>query len=59
MDRPGVAAGAVAAVAALWVAEGRVPPGSAGLAAGGGTLALLTELARRGVRAAAFEGAGT
>ncbi len=59
MDRPGVAAGAVAAVAALWVAEGRVPPGSAGLAAGVDTLALLTELARRGVRAAAFEGAGT
>lgn len=58
MDRPGVAAGAVAAVAALWVAEGRVPPGSAGLAAVDDGLGLLAELARRGVRAAVFEGAG-
>ena len=57
MDRPGVAAGAVAAVAALWVAEGRLPPGSAGLAAGDDALGLLGELARRGVRAAVFEGA--
>ncbi len=58
MDRPGVAAGAVAAVAALWVAEGRVPPGSAGLAAVDDGLGLLAELARRGGRAAVFEGAG-
>ena len=57
MDRPGVAAGAVAAVAALWVAEGRLLPGSAGLAAGDDALGLLGELARRGVRAAVFEGA--
>ncbi|MBL8777476.1 MAG: NAD(P)-binding domain-containing protein [Acidimicrobiales bacterium] len=58
MDRPGVAAGAVAAVAALWVAERRLPVGSAGLAAGDDVLGLLADLARRGVRAAVFEGAG-
>ena len=56
MDRPAVAAGAVAAVAALWVAEARVPPGSAGLATGDHGRAILAELSRRGVRAAVFEG---
>jgi len=60
MDRPAVAAGAVAAVAALWVGEGRILPGSTGLAvaAGDGVVAFLAELARRGVRAAVFEGIG-
>ena len=56
MDRPGVAAGAVAAVAALWAAEGRLDAGSAGLGAVPDELGLLTELARRGIRAAVFEG---
>lgn len=60
MDRPAVAAGAVAAVAALWVGGGRIRPGSAGLAlaAGDEVVAFLAELARRGVRAAVFEGIG-
>jgi saccharopine dehydrogenase-like NADP-dependent oxidoreductase len=59
LDRPAVAAGAVAAVAAQWVAEGALTR------AGAGGLAelvdypvpFLGELARRGVRAAVFEGA--
>ncbi|MBW3669757.1 MAG: hypothetical protein KY443_11160, partial [Actinobacteria bacterium] len=58
LDRPGVAAGAVAAVAATWASEGRFTrAGAAGL---GELVAdpvpFLAELARRGVRAAAFEG---
>ena len=59
MDRPGVAAGAVSAVAAMWAVQGRL------LRSGAGSLAdlvepvpFLTELATRGVRAAVFEGAG-
>lgn len=56
IDRPAVGAGAVAAVAALWLAEGRIPPGSAGLAGVTDVLAFAAELARRGVRAAVFEG---
>lgn len=60
IDRPGVAAGAVAAVAASWAAAGRLTRvGAAGL----GELVVepapfLHELAGRGVRAAVFEGAG-
>lgn len=59
IDRPGVAAGAVAAVAAGWAAGGRfVRSGAAGL---GELVAepapFLHELAERGVRAAVFEGA--
>ena len=58
LDRPAVAAGAVAALAAMWVAEGRVRrPGAAGLATLVEPLPFLVELARRGVRAAVFEGA--
>ncbi|HEX9995412.1 MAG TPA: Gfo/Idh/MocA family oxidoreductase [Acidimicrobiales bacterium] len=58
LDRPGVAAGAVAAVAALWAAESRLArPGAAGLAElVAEPVPFLTELGRRGVRAAAFEG---
>jgi saccharopine dehydrogenase-like NADP-dependent oxidoreductase len=58
IDRPGVAAGAVAAVSALWAAEGLLSrPGAAGL----GELVdepgpFLAELARRGVKVAVFEG---
>jgi saccharopine dehydrogenase-like NADP-dependent oxidoreductase len=59
VDRPAVGAGAVAAVAAWWSVEGRfVRPGAAGLAVLlADTVPFLAELARRGVRAAVFEGA--
>jgi hypothetical protein len=57
MDRPAVAAGAVAAVAAVWVGEGRLRgPGALGLAALAEPGPFLADLARRGVKAAAFEG---
>ncbi|MGD9796621.1 MAG: NAD(P)-binding domain-containing protein [Acidimicrobiia bacterium] len=57
MDRPGVAAGAVAALAAVWAGEGRLRrTGSAGLAVLVDPLPMLAELARRGVKAAVFEG---
>ena len=56
MDVPGVAAGAVAAQAAVAAASGTVRAGAAGLAATKDALALLQELARRGVKAAAFQG---
>lgn len=58
MDRPGVAAGAVAAAAARWGMEGRFRrSGAAGLAELlNGTAEFLTELAKRGVKAAVFEG---
>jgi hypothetical protein len=57
MDRPAVAAGAVAAVAVqTMVAGGLRRPGAAGLAELVDPLAFLGELARRGVRAAVFEG---
>lgn len=59
MDRPAVAAGAVAAVTAVAVLEGAVlRPGAAGLAELVEPIPFLTELARRGVKAAVFEGAG-
>ncbi len=60
IDRPGVAGGAVAAVSALWAAGGRFRrTGAGGLA----ELVdepgpFLVELARRGVKAAAFRGTG-
>lgn len=56
MDVPGVAAGAVAAQAAVAAASGTVRAGAAGLAATSDALGLLQELARRGVKAAAFQG---
>lgn len=57
MDRPGVAAGCVAAVAAVWAGEGRLRrPGAAGLAELAEPVPFLSELSRRGVRAAAFDG---
>lgn len=60
MDRPAVAAGAVAAVAARFILEGRLRRhGATGLAEAVDSLAFLTELARRGVRAAVFEGDGS
>lgn len=57
MDRPAVAAGAVAAVAAAGLTDGRIDAtGSFGLAQLEDPLPLLTDLAERGIRAAAFEG---
>ncbi|MEA3078000.1 MAG: hypothetical protein QOF60_2908 [Actinomycetota bacterium] len=58
IDKPAVAAGAVAAVAALWAASGRLArPGAAGLAElVAEPVSFLRELADRGVRAAVFEG---
>ncbi|MBK9179907.1 MAG: Gfo/Idh/MocA family oxidoreductase [Acidimicrobiales bacterium] len=57
VDRPAVSAGTVAALAAVWAAERRLgPPGAAGLAALATPVPFLAELARRGVRAAVFEG---
>lgn len=57
-DRPGVAAGAVAAVAATALVRGQlgIAPGASGLAATDAARDLLAELARRGVKAAAFTG---
>ena len=58
MDRPAVAAGAVAAVAAVQAARGELRAvGAAGLAELVDPVAFLAELARRGVKAAVFEGA--
>jgi saccharopine dehydrogenase-like NADP-dependent oxidoreductase len=59
IDRPAIAAGAVAAVATLWAGAGGLARAGAG---GLGELVedpvpFLQELARRGVRAAVFEGA--
>jgi hypothetical protein len=57
VDRPGVAAGAVAALAAAWIAEGRlVRPGAGGLAELVEPTPFLAGLAERGVKAAVFEG---
>ncbi|MBU6329309.1 MAG: NAD(P)-binding domain-containing protein [Acidobacteria bacterium] len=58
MDRPAVAAGAVAAVAVRFAIEGRLHrSGAAGLAELVDPLAFLQDLAARGVRAATFDGA--
>ena len=57
LDRPAIAASATAAVTALRVAPGSCEPGATGLAGLGATRPILLELARRGVRAAVFEGA--
>ena len=57
IDRPGVAAGAVAAMAAAWVGEGRlIRPGAGGLAELVEPTPFLASLAERGVKAAVFEG---
>jgi hypothetical protein len=57
MDRPGVAAGCVAAVTAAWCGEGRAErSGAAGLGELVAPVPFLAELARRGVKAAAFDG---
>ena len=57
LDRPGVAAGAVAALAALAAAGGELArPGAGGLAELADPLPMLRELRDRGVKAATFEG---
>jgi hypothetical protein len=58
LDRPAVAAGAVAAVAAIRLGRGELglDPGAHGLAAIEDATGFLHALAERGVRAAAFEG---
>jgi saccharopine dehydrogenase-like NADP-dependent oxidoreductase len=59
VDRPAVAAGAVAAVAARWVVDGRLArTGAGGLAGLADPGPFLAALAERGVKAAIFEGAG-
>lgn len=57
MDRPAVAAGAVAAVAARWIITDQLRrTGAGGLAELVEALPFLQELARRGIKAAIFEG---
>lgn len=56
IDRPGVAAGSVAAQTCLWVLDGQVGPGARGLAETVDVKPFLRELAGRGVRAAIFDG---
>jgi saccharopine dehydrogenase-like NADP-dependent oxidoreductase len=56
IDRPAVAAGTVAGLAARWVAAGRVGPGAQGLGGAVDALRFLQELSESGVRAAVFEG---
>jgi hypothetical protein len=59
VDRPAVAAGAVAALAAHWTAAGRLTrTGAGGLASLVDPGPFLAALAERGVRCAVFEGAG-
>lgn len=58
IDRPAVAGGAVAALAAVAVARGEVAAGARGLAGAVEPVPFLAELARRGVKAAAFVGDG-
>jgi hypothetical protein len=57
IDRPGVAAGTVAALAAAWLLEGRLSrTGAGGLAELVEPTPFLASLADRGVKAAVFEG---
>ena len=59
VDRPAVAAGAVAALAARWAVDGRLArTGAGGLAVMADPGPFLAALADRGVKAAVFEGAG-
>lgn len=58
MERPAVAAGAVAAAAAVWAVQGRLgPSGAGGLASVETAGALLGELHERGIGVSRFEGA--
>ena len=57
IDHPSAAAAAVAATAAGWALADELPPGAWGLGMLDEPLPWLNELAERGVRAAAYEGA--
>ncbi|HLT16159.1 MAG TPA: hypothetical protein VK007_05605 [Acidimicrobiales bacterium] len=59
LDRPAVAAGAVAALALRWALAERLPVGAHGLAILEDTVGFLRELAHIGIKAAAFEGSAT
>jgi len=59
IERPAVAAGALAATVALSACAGRLVPGAYGLAAVDDPVELLTSLAARGVKPERFEGAST
>jgi hypothetical protein len=56
LDRPAVAAGAVAAQAVRWALQGRIPAGAAGLASIADPVPFLQELAVAGIKAAVFDG---
>jgi hypothetical protein len=56
MDHPSVGAAMVAAVTAIRAGEGGLPPGAHGLAEVVEPVPFLAELARRGLRAAVFDG---
>ncbi len=56
LDRPAVAAGAVAALAVRWAASGRFAPGAAGLGALEDPIPFLTAMAEIGIKAAVFDG---
>ena len=56
IDRPAVAAGAVAGLATRWAVAGRLAPGAAGLASLSEPIAFLDDLVDLGVRAAVFVG---
>ena len=58
IDRPAVAAGAVAGLAARWALQGRLRTGAAGLGSISDPVAFLDDLAEVGVRAAVFVGSG-
>jgi saccharopine dehydrogenase-like NADP-dependent oxidoreductase len=58
LDRPAVAAGATAALAARWAVGGRLPAGAHGLVAVDEPVAFLSELVVVGIKAALFEGSG-
>ena len=58
LDRPAVAAGAVAAVAVTWALDGRISAGAAGLASIVDPVPFLRELAAVGIKAATFDGSG-
>lgn len=58
LDRPAVAAGATAALAARWAVEGRLPAGAHGLVAVDDPVEFLAELVVVGIKAARFEGSG-
>ena len=59
IERPAVAAGAMAATAALHALAGDVGPGAGGLAAVTDTVGVLRTLADRGVKPVRFEGVST